>query len=90
MSPSISGLASERRSKLNPWKRNHDGWQKSEEEKRKLQEKRFNEHVKLLVTTINASGLVIFAAGVLQPMWQPEQGSPWGSQLAGCGSLSAL
>ena len=40
----------------------------SEEEKRKLQAKRFNEHIKLLVTTINASGLVIFAAGVLQPI----------------------
>ena len=39
-----------------------------EEQRRKLQAKRFNEHVKLLVTTINAVGLVIFGAGVLQPL----------------------
>ena len=39
-----------------------------EEERRKLQAKRFNEHVKLLVTSVNAVGLVIFGAGVLQPL----------------------
>ena len=39
-----------------------------EEARRKLQAKRLNEHVKLLATTLNASGLVIFGAGVLQPL----------------------
>ena len=34
----------------------------------KLLAKRFNEHIKLLVTTFNAIGLVIFGAGVLQPL----------------------
>jgi len=35
---------------------------------RKLQAKRFNEHIKLFVTTVNAIGLVTFGAGVLQPL----------------------
>jgi len=35
---------------------------------RKLKAKRLNEHVKLFVTTVNAIGLVIFGAGVLQPL----------------------
>lgn len=35
---------------------------------RKLSAKRFNEHIKLLVTTTNAIALVIFGAGVLQPL----------------------
>ena len=39
-----------------------------DETRKKLRAKQFNEHVKLLVTTVNASGLVIFAAGVLQPI----------------------
>ncbi len=50
----------------------------SEEERRKLQAKRFNEHVKLLVTSLNAIALVIFGAGVLQPLLTtgPESFSP--------------
>ena len=39
-----------------------------EETRRKLSAKRFNEHVKLLVTTVNAAALIIFGAGVLQPI----------------------
>ena len=39
-----------------------------EETKRKLQAKRLNEHVKLGVTTLNAIALVVFGAGVLQPI----------------------
>ena len=39
-----------------------------EEAKRKLQAKRLNEHIKLLATTLNAAGLVVFGAGVLQPI----------------------
>lgn len=35
---------------------------------RKLQAKRLNEHVKLFATTVNAVGLVVFGAGVLQPL----------------------
>ena len=38
------------------------------ESKRKLQAKRLNEHIKLFVTTVNATALVIFGAGVLQPI----------------------
>ena len=38
------------------------------EEKRKHDAKRFNEHVKLLVTSLNAAALVILAASVLQPI----------------------
>jgi hypothetical protein len=38
------------------------------ETRRKLQAKRFNEHLKLLTTTINAIALVIFAGAVLQPL----------------------
>ena len=40
-----------------------------EETKRKLLAKHFNEHVKLLVTTLNAIVLVIFGGGVLQPVF---------------------
>ena len=40
----------------------------TEEDKRKHDARRFNEHVKLLVTTLNAAGLIIFGAGVLQPI----------------------
>jgi hypothetical protein len=36
-----------------------------EEARRKLQAKRLNEHLKLLATTLNAVGLVVFGAGVL-------------------------
>jgi hypothetical protein len=39
-----------------------------EDAKRKLRAKRLNEHVKLFVTTVNATGLVIFGASVLQPL----------------------
>ena len=39
-----------------------------EEAKRKLQAKRLKEHMKLIVTTVNATGLVVFGAGVLQPL----------------------
>jgi hypothetical protein len=46
-----------------------------EEQQRKLQAKRFNEHVKLLVTSLNAIGLVIFGAGVLQPLVTAGPGS---------------
>ena len=46
-----------------------------DEARRKLQAKRFNEHVKLLVTTINAIALVIFAAAVLQPLIGTASGS---------------
>jgi hypothetical protein len=35
---------------------------------RKLQAKRLNEHVKLVSTTLNAIGLIVFGAGVLQPL----------------------
>ena len=38
------------------------------EARQKLQARRFNEHLKLLVTTFNAVSLVIFSAGVLQPL----------------------
>ena len=51
-----------------------------EEARRKLQAKQFNEHVKLLVTTVNAAGLVVLAAGVLQPLvtagWSVVLGTP--------------
>ena len=40
----------------------------SEEERLKLQAKRFNEHIKLFVTTLNVIALTIFGAGVLQPL----------------------
>jgi hypothetical protein len=39
-----------------------------QELERKLYAKRLNEHVKLLATTLNAVGLVVFGAGVLQPL----------------------
>ena len=39
-----------------------------EEARRKFHAKRFNEHIRLLVTSVNAIGLVIFGAGVLQPL----------------------
>ena len=39
-----------------------------EEQRRKLRAKRFSEHVKLLMTSLNAIALVIFGAGVLQPL----------------------
>ena len=35
---------------------------------RRLQAKRLNEHVKLVSTTLNAIGLIVFGAGVLQPL----------------------
>lgn len=34
----------------------------------RLQAKRLNEHVKLVSTTLNAIGLIVFGAGVLQPL----------------------
>lgn len=54
------------------------GAQLDEEAKRKVQAKRLNEHVKLGVTTLNAIALVVFGAGVLQPI------------LAGGGGLGSL
>ena len=39
-----------------------------EEARRKLQPKRFDEHVKLLVTTVNAVALICLGAGALQPI----------------------
>ncbi len=39
-----------------------------EETRRKLQAQRFNEHVKLLVTSVNAAALILLGAGVLQPI----------------------
>ena len=39
-----------------------------DEARRKLQAKRLNEHVKLVSTTLNAIGLIVFGAGVLQPL----------------------
>ena len=39
-----------------------------EEQRRKLQAKRFNEHLKLSYTFLNACGLIVFGAGVLQPL----------------------
>ncbi len=39
-----------------------------EAEKQKLRAKKFNEHIKLLVTTLNVIALTIFGAGVLQPL----------------------
>jgi hypothetical protein len=39
-----------------------------DEDRRRLFAKRFNEHIKLLVTTFNAIALVVFGAGVLQPL----------------------
>lgn len=38
------------------------------EEKRKLRAKRFNEHVKLLVTTVNAIALITAGAGAISPL----------------------
>jgi hypothetical protein len=38
---------------------------------KKLSAKRFNEHVKLVATTINVIALGIFGAGVLQPLVAP-------------------
>ena len=50
-----------------------------EEAQRKLNAKRSNEHIKLLVTTLNALGLVVFGAGVLQPLLAqlPSAGVNW-------------
>ena len=39
-----------------------------DEARLKLQAKRFNEHIKLFVTTLNVIALTIFGAGVLQPL----------------------
>jgi hypothetical protein len=39
-----------------------------EEARRKLQAKRLNEHIKLLMTTVNAAALIVLGAGVLQPL----------------------
>jgi hypothetical protein len=39
-----------------------------QELERKLRSKQLNEHVKLFATTVNAVGLVVFGAGVLQPL----------------------
>lgn len=39
-----------------------------DESKRRLRAKRFDEHLKLLVTTLNVIALAIFGAGVLQPL----------------------
>ena len=40
----------------------------SEDDKRKHDAKRFNEHIKLLVTSLNAVALIVLAASVLQPI----------------------
>ncbi|SCZ31654.1 hypothetical protein [Afifella marina] len=40
----------------------------SAETQMKLQAKRFNEHVKLFSSTVNAIGLVIFGGGLIQPL----------------------
>ncbi len=40
----------------------------SEEDKRKHDAKRFNEHIKLLVTSLNAAALIVLAASLLQPI----------------------
>jgi len=39
-----------------------------EEARIRLQAKRFNEHVKLVTTTLNAISLVALGAGAVQPM----------------------
>ncbi len=39
-----------------------------DEAKRRLRAKRFDEHLKLLVTTLNVIALTVFGAGVLQPL----------------------
>lgn len=49
----------------------------NEEVARKLRLKRFNEHVKLFVTTVNAIALVIFGAGVLQPLVVQSSSIDW-------------
>jgi hypothetical protein len=45
-----------------------------DESERRLYAKRLNEHVKLLATTLNAIGLVVFGAGVLQPVLASSSG----------------
>ncbi len=40
----------------------------NEDAGRRLRAKRFNEHIKLFVTTLNVIALTIFGAGVLQPL----------------------
>lgn len=45
------------------------------EEKRKLRAKRFNEHVRLLVTTVNAIALITAGAGAIQPIFATGAGS---------------
>jgi len=39
-----------------------------EDARRKLQAKRFNEHVRLLVTTVNAVALITAGTGAIQPI----------------------
>jgi hypothetical protein len=48
-----------------------------DEARRKLQARRLNEHVKLLATTVNAIGLVVFGAGVIQPLLTPVSSVNW-------------
>lgn len=45
-----------------------------QELERKLRAKRLNEHVKLVSTSLNAIGLVVFGAGVLQPLLTQSPG----------------
>lgn len=46
-----------------------------DEEERKLHAKRFNEHVKLLVTTVNAVALITAGTGAIQPIIAAGAGS---------------
>jgi hypothetical protein len=46
-----------------------------EEARRKLRAKRFNEHVKLLVTTVNAVALIAAGTGAIQPIISTGIGS---------------
>lgn len=47
----------------------------NDEDRLKLKAKRFNEHIKLFVTTLNVIALTIFGAGVLQPLVTAGSGS---------------
>ncbi len=52
----------------------NDGAEMDEEAKRKLRAKRYNEHIKVFVTTLNVIALTIFGAGVLQPLLGASSG----------------
>ena len=45
------------------------------EQERKLQARRFNEHIKLLATTVNAVALITAGTGVVQPIIAGGAGS---------------